>query len=647
MNIKDEIISKLKQQIELCNKKMLEIESNHEYDTLDIVCEDYKKLLVPDIFRKTEELIKNECIDKDRRDQLIGDLSTINDVLKIMSISPEEEDKLRPDEVVRYKRICDFILEIKNNATSNSSEFKSLQTMCYSIIDKIEGYSSSKKMITADEVEFISDLFGNSELYGSVLDFIDKVVHSAYNNIIEHLQNGGTLEELEEISRDNKKKLERNDVYNILSRFFTDSSLINEIIDDFNELVLRRGDLNNISAIVDYLISSNEYAFLRDYGLKNKDKKDRKRKIGALSTLFTYSSVDILRLIEHDVSYVEINSPVKSLFDTVPGIYRKGKIKEGEPAVNRDAPGTGSGSNNVDGISGSFDTYLENKKTFTDLSTKWFGGLGIDVFEQIVKFKPSCLDIPSELLKKEIDIYELYQIEKKKTSNRVQSAGFISSSLNKYLESADRMIEAGDDCLKYLKDYPTAFRHDSSNLIVYTKKMYPNEIWFKPKFCQKIALERVEQEMEEEKKKKVEEKKDENSSTTDAVTNFIDKKYRISVNNFISEKIKFADRIDLNDYTKSDDKDIDGVIDWLEANCLEDNQFTYKIGDILVSRFKFNRVYNILTSNVSFLRNNSKNDIILYALSYGSLLTSDEFELLRSFAYRFKFENEDTSNKQI
>ena len=153
--------------------------------------------------------------------------------------------------------------------------------------------------------------------------------------------------------------------------------------------------------------------------------------------------------------------------------------------------------------------------------------------------------------------------------------------------------------------------------------------------------------MEEEKKKNVEEKKDENSSTTDAVTNFIDKKYRISVNNFISEKIKFTDRIDLNDYTKSDDKDIDGVIDWLEANCLEDNQFTYKIGDILVSRFKFNRVYNILTSNVSFLHNNSKNDIILYALSYGSLLTSDEFELLRSFAYRFNFENVDTSNKEI
>lgn len=644
MDIKDLIITKLKEQIELCNKKMLEINDNQDYDLLLSKLSDYNNLFNPDVFLKVEELIKKECIDKDRRDQLITDLSTINDVLKIMSISPEEERVFREDEVVRYKRIIDFISEIKNNANSNSSEFESLQTMCYAIIDKIEGYPSSRKMITAEEVGFISDLFDNSKLYGNVLVFIDKLVHSAYDNIVDYLQNGGTLDDVEDVNRDNPKKLERSDVYNILSRYFTDADVINKIIDEFDELILRRGDLNNISAIVDYLLVTIEYDFLKGYGLKNTNSsnkgkmvRDITREIRTLSTLFTYSSVDILKLIERDVSNVVADCPLKGLFDTVPGIYRPGKIKEGEPKPiiigGRPRP------DSDDGISGSFDTYLENKKIFGNLSSRWFNGQGIDVFEQIVEFSPSCLDIPSESLRKEIDIYELYKIEKLTDAGRIKSAGFISSTFNKYLESADRMIEAGDDCFEYLRKFPTAFKHDKSNLIVYIKKQYPEETWFNERHCKKKAYGKLEQEMKEKGIYYT------GRPTADDVTSLINNDYRTSVNKFISEKIKLPRGIDLSDYTKSNDRDNYGIIEWLEAKCLGDNQYTYKIGDILISRLKFNRVFNTLTSNAWVLENNSLNDTVLYALSYGSLLTSEEFECLRTFANGFVFEKGDTPKR--
>ena len=67
------------------------------------------------------------------------------------------------------------------------------------------------------------------------------------------------------------------------------------------------------------------------------------------------------------------------------------------------------------------------------------------------------------------------------------------------------------------------------------------------------------------------------------------------------------------------------------------NQIEYKINDMIISRYKVQRIYSLLTKKFTEIK---KDQLLLFALTYNSLLSHDEYEKIKSDIKELSYQKE-------
>jgi hypothetical protein len=262
--------------------------------------------------------------------------------------------------------------------------------------------------------------------------------------------------------------------------------------------------------------------------------------------------------------------------------------------------GLGLGGGSGEQVSGSYEDF-ENTIIL-------FDSIGYD-FSTVIEKCPSVLVASYDKLKRNVDLLLEYGFSKDLASLGFKLSAFKSNDI---LLTLDKFIELGE--LKYVQDNTSRLAFNSDSFIfdrLYFAKKYNKEhsdnFIIKRQFSKKEVLTGIIYNKED---RTLDSLIDKSSVTNYVFSADIDKK----INSFIESF----------DYS-SCDVCYDEFISSLDDNIVSDLE--YKFGDVIISRPKTLRVYSALVKNYDY----DKKLLLLFALTYNSILNHNEFEIIKGY----------------
>ena len=230
------------------------------------------------------------------------------------------------------------------------------------------------------------------------------------------------------------------------------SSLLEEVFKkhglDYNELskasrdkIESYGSLRNIENILDYIDSTDDFAFLK---LKEEDKKSNEKKLKVFVDILIYSSPELLEYTKNAASENEVSTRIMIVSE--PGIFRRGN-SEGKHSKPKDS----KPPQKSEPYLGTQKNYRENQKALIDK-------IGPDAAREFIKkslesVKGLLTCTPTYLFRENIEILDNFGISILPEEGKPYPAQSVLSMYG-ILDKLSLWIEAGKHV--YIKDNRTS-----------------------------------------------------------------------------------------------------------------------------------------------------------------------------------------------
>ena len=354
----------------------------------------------------------------------------------------------------------------------------------------------------------------------------------------------------------------------------------NKVPEEYKGLLVVNGNLSNIESLFikfkEYNIPFNEKNISFIYFLIKSD-----------SNIFDH----ILELSKkYDYNILDLIKKVPSIF-----LHKNKFMSEGNG---------GSFSSNNTGHS------FEINGTYEDFENTivLFDSIGYD-FSTVIEKCPSILVASYDKLKRNVDLLFEYGFSKNLAASGFKLSAFKSNDI---LLTLDKFIELGE--LKYVQDNTSRLAFGSDSFIfdrLYFAKKYNSEhsdkFIIKRQFSKKEVLTGIIYNKED---RTLDSLIDKSSVTNYVFSADIDKE----INSFIESF----------DYSSCDICS-DELISSIEGNVV--SNLEYMFDGVIISRPKTIRVYSALVSHYDY----DKKLLLLFALTYNSILDHDEFEVIKGY----------------
>lgn len=562
LNVLDNIILKKKQ--EIVNK------DNILFQNLNNLELDLEKVI------SNPELIKDFDLDK------LNILIVINNqeyrYLKFLKrLSESEIDKFKltvanKKEIINYfSNYCKLINIKKNNIILNNSDYLELQEEL-NTLNLIKNKLLNSKLVNKNEFIFLSNLLKENIVdineYINILKELSINICSSYEKSLE-----------EEINLIKITNLDKIDLENLFQEFNLD---FNNLKLKEQEKLLLYGSLDNIRNILNVLKDNNITVDINKYS----------KKISEILLLSNYKNVSmIINNIKEDLNNDDQLDKIFLYYLNSPSLFINGLKKYEEVRKIKNKKNNEEKVKKENLISGSFNNYLLNRKYFLEL--------GIDNINKLMKSCSSSFTYSNVKVKSNVEAILSYGIKKEKI---FETLSCLSSSMP--LDIIDQFIEA--DFYDYIINAPSrlCLPLDSPELI---KLINAKKLGFKENemfgFANGVRRQKY--------------IKFTNLKDISGFELVKEKRFKVEFDSIYSD-ISFEDNIIDKNIIEND------LIKILDNN-FKNDELTYKFNEIIISRYKVLRYFNILVKNGRDTIQDLKN-----VLFKNTIITKSEYDVILS-----------------
>lgn len=471
------------------------------------------------------------------------------------------------------ERLNSILLNIKDNLTSYKESLindgNNLLEYYENLLLKVDNFSFDN-----DDIDFLVELVSDSDI--DVYDFMKSLSFGVINreSIIVNVNSNDELEDVSKVV----SIINAEDLFELFNRYNINYDMFD---DDCKSIIEDNGNLSNIEKILEVFKSKeiNVTLFIGDFGKQ-------------IARIFAYSNEECINNV-FDVVSDKVN--INEFFGTLirfPSIFISRKK---EKSKNNN----GGDYGNLDGEVGHNEDFVKN---FTLLSE-----YGVNI-ENALKSCPFVFDLSNSHINMAINQIKLYEPQSDKLVILPRVLKKLTSLQSFPADALDVFIEQG--CLDYVLKYPSRLILSNSMQIAY--KLYyarsrgvPTSEMFNSKGF-KYSLSNYE---------------DMNSFNGSEII----KQYKPKNDNFddYDDAISRSENDDINLVNGA----FSYIINALDSCFFDpsDDIYTYKIGDVLISRVKVFRFLNTLIDKGFDINE----DLLLYVITKNSILNEEEYNKIR------------------
>ena len=505
---------------------------------------------------------------------LIQTLSVLKDNY-LLTLTDNQINEIRNSKIFKY--CVNGILYYKKKYMQQYENEKTKIDQNEKLDDVIKRLKSSADKIIDDElVEEIYSLIFNKILDERSCIMIRKLIFEynieIFNNIKFQID-------------DLKERISDDELSEVFTKFGYDYL---KVPDDFKRKLRIKGNIENITEV---------FECLNDYHIKFEENN-----IISICLLLKSDRAVIEKIIylskKYSFDYYEVIKEFPSI------IMHKGKSKKR----------TSNSIQDINGISGSFEDFEENIKTIEEL--------GYDIKTALEKTM-SIFIVSNNKIERNISALRQYGFPKKLAHYGFKLSGLKSDNIT---DNIDKFIELGE--IEYIQNNTSRLIEGKNSFIFY-------RLYFVKKYNEKIKNDPTKKPYLSKKKQKdkyiltgIISTKNDNTLASlidySSIINFVfDEQIDHRISQFVEEKSKEGYSYEIS---------TDDLIDKIESNYLKNN-IMYDFDGIIISRLKVLRIYSLLISSYPEY---SKEQLLLFAVTYNSILDHDEFNRIKSIIKKEK-----------
>ena len=556
----------LQKMIELLKKYLNNTENLKEAETILHQYQDAEKEIEDNLFKlldHTDLLIDTKIEDNKEYLYLIETLRILKDN-SLITITDEQKKELENSKMFKY--CINSLRYFKSKVQIKYNEIKNNSNENDEILKIIKQLESlNNELIEEDLLEDIFNKLNKEKINKSDIELLLYLSVKYNNEIFELLKTKELLQ--------NKEKLTDQELEEIFKKYGYDYSKVNK---EQKQRLKIKGNINNIEEVFEAI---NTYSIpfketdITSISLLTKSDKNAIETIYQLSQKYNVDFSRIIRLIPE----VLIHKSTK-----------KSKII---------IPNTGTQK-----ISGSYEDFEENIKLLEEC--------GYDI-KDVMKSTITIFIVSNKTLRKNVEELRKYGFPK-----NLNEIGFKLSGLKgDAIKNIDRFIEL--DEFNYIKQ-------NTSRLCLEQTSPIFTRLYFAKKYNKNG-------EGQYEIKRKTKSKEiltgiitTESNKELDKIINKNELENNYSGIDSYKEILEFLSQEENKGY--SYEMSNDELINDFEK-LFKQNQIEYKLNDIIISRYKTQRIYSLLKKHFT---EDKDDQLLLFALTYNSLLSHDEYEKIKS-----------------
>lgn len=504
--------------------------------------------------------------------------------------------------------------ELREYATFQQEVNKSkLEIEKYRIIyDKLRAGFEGTEYIISEEVSILSELSKDDtfENRKNLLFSISSINKKVERNRLLDLQNTETKKEKV------KTEIDEELIKELFKKY---GYTLNNMPEKIYKALRTKCKYNEIVKIFEALTSDPRYNFTKDYGVPNQNKTARmiKQEFLMLYHILRYATPAILKHLSNDAPKYQVT--LEEIF-RIRGVFKHNTNK------TITLPGGGGGQTDDLSIDGAFDNYRKNTLLFEEIRQyiKETEDIDINYYKEILESSPSSFTTNPETTKASFEIAKLYGIPFTYKGELTSIKGLTSKHL---LERLDTIIETGNH---NLMEY-TQIRKSSLN---YSKVHYESILAYHYGNCLVLSDDNMYYKRNESRELWA------TYYGTDCIASLRRphlEQLRSEIPAHYIRKIEIIDEIDILNLAEAINLDYsDEYIEKLEQYHDEKDtsklgQLSYNINGVYISRLKFRKIWKALME--MYDQDVEIEKMLLFALTYKSYYTEQEFEVLKKFAY--------------
>ena len=452
----------LKQLVELLHYKINTLneirdeslnKSNEVENLLADLEKDVKIFSSSEFVKSLNKLIANSSLSEEEKRKLTINVDWLSQVLLKVS-NVEKYDDLNFEEKVFVDNITDFLREQRNCLVLPDSvytKYSSALNVAYGLLDKLRDADKGIKHFTEADLGLIKELLTgrDSSFKLDVQNLIYSLSCSIHQNIMSQMLDSPEIYVTEDVSDvedvdsevQNYSGNEELDLEALRNLFKANSLDFDDLLEK-HQKQLAKCKFSRIKEILEYILAN-----------RDKDKFgylfDNNRIINELKVyqILRYSNVDILSYLVKDSKNNGVE--LRKILD-ISGVFKKvSKKSDGETIDSPHEVG------DVDYVSGSFEYYKNNCKTFERLTAEYAKqGIQIDCVKEAIIHIGTVLSRPDKIVAENVQIaknFGMNLVVYKNGRYILNSLAYLGST--SLTESLIAVIENG--LFDYISEYPS------------------------------------------------------------------------------------------------------------------------------------------------------------------------------------------------
>ena len=607
------IESKIKELIQNIDANSVENNKIDKYSTVIDMLKTNPFVINEPAFETTVEELLQSISDKEKLSEVLSQLT--NFIVVAEGYKKGFIKELRSDEIGWINNIISVLSEARENEEIDKrkrlntiTENNDLKLKYSMIYDKLIAGKNGTEHFKDEEIDTIIDLLKNEAMENKmeVLEYIRQISNNISENILMEVEQDDYQKDKNVIAIDD----------GVLKELFEKYGYEYEKMPDtYKQSLQTKGSLKNILELLEFINKTGELSFLKGYGSTKYEVKENsrlKKEFKDLYFIFRYATVETLKYLIEDSQKLDL--PMQYIF-RIDGVYKHVSKGSSVPSI------PGGGPSDSLNLIGCFEYYVRNKELLNDLSRECrikYDDDSIDLFKSTVLVCPTVLKTSTEVLKRNIEIARMYNVELIKKDGETYVLKCPTSFMpRKFLERLDSLIEF-PALAQYVHRYPSILLDESFmiKVIAAAQKGELNfDINYKLKGIPrgKHSLPTIDRSFIENVESLIHPKLKEAAKNSDVVSYFRKDEVTESLNEYVENESKYQ----------------------YASLC-------YNINGVFVSNLKFKRVWTSMMSEYDKLPEEEKlriekKDLLLYALTFGSYHTEEDFRKLEKFTNEFDF----------
>lgn len=519
---------------------------------------------------------------------------------------------LNEDELARVSRIKDALGVVEKQYRHRNDENKIKVTATNKLFEEYSGAydkmiigEKGKEYLTDHEIDLLLDICSEEDFdfKFSILEHIRRISSGVSKNRESSI---GAVDDYNEEDEINETEIDDDIFRGLFTKYGYDYDAMPV---EYQEYLRKRGKVQKIVDLFNYLDSTPEYSFFKVYGKDSGNATENRSQFKRFCLLLCNASIDTLDYMLADSKNRDVD--LRDYFK-VKGIY-----KHVTHHISSFIERSTSESDSL-ALSGAFEYYRKTSEILDELSAKYrikFNDPSIDLFKSTMTRNADLFSKNPELLQKNLKIAEEYDFDlvyKKNGMYRIAAASFLlSGDMRRFV---DLFLE-NKPLYDYILKYPSILKQECLvNSAVARRNNNTLEFDNGGRLKDRYRIE------------------------------YASYEHMRGLSDDIPSKLIAASH--LNNNIEHEQYREDDITHQLEevVNRQEQNGLCYELNGVPVSRYKFLRVWTSMMNEYDTMNPIEKSECdmkknVLYALTYNSCYKPSELDSIKTFVNQMNFDS--------